>query len=103
MKRYLKFILLLAILPVFVKAYESVYCSKEDYEKVLESTQKVIFAPEVVKTTKEYTDYKINANVKRDDKIFVDTIIEVDKSERVQYVEDTRTYRIYGKMVQKKK
>lgn len=103
MKRYLKFVLLLAVLPVFIKAYEPVYCSKEDYEKVLGNTQKVVFSPEVVKSTKEYTDYKINSNVKRDDKIFIDSIIEVDKSEKVEYVEDTHTYRIYGKNGTKEK
>lgn len=97
MKRYLKFILLLAILPVFIKAHEPIYCSKEDYQKVLDSVKDVSFAPTVVTSTKEYTDYKINSNKKKDDKIFIDTIIEVDKSEKVEYVEDTRTYRIYGK------
>lgn len=103
MKKKLILALLIVFLPIFVKGYEPVYCSKEDYEKVLGSVQKVVFAPEVVKSTKEYTDYKINSNVKRDDKIFIDTIIEVDKSEKVEYVEDTRTYRIYGKNGTKEK
>lgn len=103
MKRYLKFIFLIMLLPVFIKAYEPIYCSKEDYQKVLDSVKDVSFAPAVLTSTKEYTDYKINSNKKKDDKIFIDTAIEVDKNDKIQYIEATDSYRIYGKTSQKEK
>lgn len=118
MKRYLKFILLLALLPVFIKAHEPSYCTEEEYKKELKKISDVLAAPVLVDSTKEYTDYKIEFNEKfsKDrkkadlsdpnfyqnyDKKYSYTIDTI-KSPNIEITPD-RLYRVYGKKGTKEK
>ena len=103
MKRYLKFILLLAILPVFIKAHEPQYCTKEEFQELYDQVKDVVVAPVLINSTKEYTDYRFRISApKKPDKPYP-AYTDYDKSDKVEYIRSEGIYRLYGKVSTKEK
>lgn len=103
MKRYLKFIFLIMLLPVFIKAYEPKYCTKEEFKELYDQVKDVVVAPVVSNSTKEYTDYRFRISAPKKPSKPLPTYPEYDMSDKVQYVRQEGVYRIYGKITTKEK
>lgn len=103
MKRYLKFLFLIMLLPVFIKAYEPKYCSKEEFNKLYDQVKDVVVAPVMINSTKEYTDYRFRISAPKKPDKPLPAYTDYDKSDKVEYIREEGIYRLYGKVSTKEK
>ena len=117
MKKYIKYLVFLILLPSIIYAYKPKYCTEEEYKQEFNKVQAINAVPMLIESNKEYSEYVIAFNITKDQikkNNQTDPDNYMENATKISYITkysygtnvkltDINSYRIYGKDSTKEK